>query len=89
MKIKICGMKYTYNIHEISALQPDFMGFIFYPASSRFVGYDFNENIVKAVPDSIRKVGVFVNESVENVIAIAARFEFENLPVGVAQGALF
>ena len=76
MKIKICGMKYADNIRDVSALQPDFMGFIFYPASSRFVGYDFNETIVKAVPDSIRKVGVFVNESVENVIAIAARFEF-------------
>ena len=69
MKIKICGMKYADNISKVAALQPDFMGFIFYPASSRFVGYDFDENIVKTVPDSIRKVGVFVNESVENVIA--------------------
>jgi phosphoribosylanthranilate isomerase len=33
MKIKICGMKFPKNILEIGALQPDFMGFIFYPKS--------------------------------------------------------
>ena len=70
-------MKYADNIRDVSALQPDFMGFIFYPASSRFVGYDFDESIVKAVPNGIRKVGVFVNESVENVMATAARFGFD------------
>ena len=74
MRIKICGMKYADNVREVGSLQPDFMGFIFYPASTRFVGYDFDENIVKAVPNGIRKVGVFVNESVENIIATAARF---------------
>jgi phosphoribosylanthranilate isomerase len=30
MKIKICGMKYPENIQEIAALQPDYLGFIFY-----------------------------------------------------------
>jgi phosphoribosylanthranilate isomerase len=29
MKLKICGMKYPENI-EVAALQPDYMGFIFW-----------------------------------------------------------
>ncbi len=39
LKVKICGMKF--NIQKISDLLPDFMGFIFYPNSPRFVGFDF------------------------------------------------
>ncbi|WP_341665227.1 hypothetical protein [Blattabacterium cuenoti] len=30
-----------FNIQKISDLLPDFMGFIFYPNSPRFVGFDF------------------------------------------------
>lgn len=69
MKVKICGMKYPENIAEIAALKPDFMGFIFYSPSKRFVGEDFPESSLNNIPDSIRKTGVFVDESIENIIA--------------------
>jgi len=36
MKIKICGMKFSDNIQEVAALQPDFLGFIFYKKSLRY-----------------------------------------------------
>jgi phosphoribosylanthranilate isomerase len=36
MKLKICGMKYPENIIEVAALQPDYMGFIFWEKSSRY-----------------------------------------------------
>ncbi|AGW86176.1 hypothetical protein K645_1986 [Blattabacterium sp. (Nauphoeta cinerea)] len=39
LKIKVCGMKF--EIHKIYDLFPDFIGFIFYPNSPRFVGFDF------------------------------------------------
>ena len=38
MLIKVCGMREAGNIAEVKALQPDFIGLIFYPKSSRFVG---------------------------------------------------
>ena len=38
MKFKVCGMKYEDNIQQVLELAPDFMGFIFYPKSPRFVG---------------------------------------------------
>ncbi|WP_035694801.1 phosphoribosylanthranilate isomerase [Flavobacterium soli] len=62
MKIKICGMKYPENIAEVSKLQPDFLGFIFWEKSPRF----FDVEIPK-LPDSIQKVGVFVDASLEEI----------------------
>lgn len=63
MKIKICGMKYPENINVIALLKPDYLGFIFYSASKRFVGDDFKLLDSGELTDEIEKVGVFVNES--------------------------
>jgi len=63
MKIKICGMKYPDNILETGALLPDYMGFIFWEKSARFF-----DGEIPQLDESIKKVGVFVNESVENII---------------------
>lgn len=77
MKIKICGMKYAENIADIAALKPDFMGFIFYPKSKRYVGEDFQKSIVENIPEGIKKVGVFVNESFENIVAKCAEYDLD------------
>jgi phosphoribosylanthranilate isomerase len=66
IKIKICGMKDTDNIREVSALKPDYMGFIFYEPSPRFVGVDFA--IPEDFPVSIKRVGVFVDHSEKFVL---------------------
>jgi phosphoribosylanthranilate isomerase len=58
MKLKICGMRDEKNILEVAALHPQYMGFIFYPKSPRYVGDDFK---MPALPSSISRVGVFVN----------------------------
>jgi phosphoribosylanthranilate isomerase len=63
MKIKICGMKYPENIKDIALLNPDYLGFIFYPESKRFVGDDFELLDSGELTGNIKKVGVFVNES--------------------------
>lgn len=77
MKIKICGMKFPKNIQEIAALQPDFMGFIFYPKSKRYVGTDFSPKSIQKVPSSIKKVAVFVNEEVNRILEIQRQFSFD------------
>jgi phosphoribosylanthranilate isomerase len=38
LKIKVCGMKFTANREAVEKLPVDFLGFIFYPESKRFVG---------------------------------------------------
>lgn len=54
------------NILDVAVLQPDFMGFIFYEKSKRYVGEGFV--IPKNFPKEIKRVGVFVNESPENIL---------------------
>ena len=60
-KIKICGMRDAENIQAVAGLQPDYMGFIFYEKSPRFVGSEFSVTGLNAV-------GVFVNESTEEIL---------------------
>lgn len=72
-------MKFPKNIQEIAALQPDFMGFIFYPKSKRYVGTDFSPKSIQKVPNSIKKVAVFVNEEVDRILKIQRQFNFDFL----------
>jgi phosphoribosylanthranilate isomerase len=65
MKIKICGLKYKNNIEQVAYLRPDYMGFIFYDKSKRFVGEDF---IMPVISSKIKKVGVFVNAKADYII---------------------
>ncbi|MEP5340558.1 MAG: phosphoribosylanthranilate isomerase [Algibacter sp.] len=63
MKLKICGMKYQDNMTEVAALQPDYLGFIFYDKSAR----NFDTSMPQ-ISISIKKTGVFVNEDLDHVI---------------------
>jgi phosphoribosylanthranilate isomerase len=62
IKIKICGMKFPENIKEIASSQPNYLGFIFYEKSPRHF-----ENLIPTLDKSIKKVGVFVNASLEEI----------------------
>jgi len=65
IKLKICGMRDSVNISEVAGVRPDYMGFIFYKDSPRYVG----ENVeFPPISSSIQKVGVFVNEQTERII---------------------
>ena len=55
---KICGLRSPENIINIDLLKPDFLGFIFYDKSPRYVSESLPETITP-------KVGVFVNETKE------------------------
>lgn len=69
-------MREPENIQAIANLNPDFLGFIFYPNSKRFVDID---NFLNIETDylGINKVAVFVNESVKNIIRIATLGNFK------------
>lgn len=70
-------MKYPDNIVAVSALHVDFMGFIFYPRSPRFIPGEEAETAVSAVANGVRKVGVFVNESIDTVKDTCARLNLD------------
>jgi len=68
MKIKVCGMVSPRNLEQVCALEPDFVGYIFYAGSKRFVGDSPDTALFHIPGPGIRKVGVFVNEKVSSVI---------------------
>lgn len=72
MKVKVCGMKYQDNIREVAALQPDYLGFIFHEKSLR----NF-ENTIPKLPDSIKKVGVFVDEKIEFICGLLEKHKLD------------
>ena len=73
VKLKICGMKYPENIKEISTLNPDYLGFIFWEKSSR----NMNLETIPEIPKSIKKVGVFVNASIQDIISKVNQYQLE------------
>ena len=70
--IKICGMKYPDNILEVGSLLPDYLGFIFWEKSTRYF-----DGIIPELPQSIKKVGVFVNESSSVILAKAQKYNLQ------------
>lgn len=77
LKIKVCGMRDPENISGVIADMPDFIGFIFYPKSSRFVGFEPSTEVLAVVPKSIKKVGVFVDETPEKVMEICQNWNLD------------
>ena len=65
IRMKVCGMCDVGNITDVSEIRPDFLGFIFYAPSPRYVGADFK---MPQLPAGIRRVGVFVNEINEVIL---------------------
>jgi len=78
MLLKICGLKYPENIQAVAALKPDFMGFIFYPKSPRYAE-PLDSTTLNALPATIKKIGVFVNEDLENILTIAYQYKLDGL----------
>jgi phosphoribosylanthranilate isomerase len=68
LKIKVCGMREKDNIQALLELNPDYIGFIFYERSVRYVGEHFDPSIASFVPPGVGKVGIFVNADQEDVI---------------------
>ena len=71
MQLKVCGMKY--NIQEVAALQPDYLGFIFYEKSPR----DVTNHTILKTPTNIKKVGVFVNTSIDFILSKISQHQLD------------
>lgn len=70
MLVKICGIKTIEAASVAVQAGADFIGFVFAP-SKRQITPNQAAIIAKTVPASVQKVGVFVNETVENIKDIA------------------
>lgn len=71
-KVKVCGLTQLDQIRKLVALQIDFLGFIFYKKSPRFVLNYLTLEEIKST-NHHGKVGVFVNENLEKIVEIAEK----------------
>ncbi|UJF29932.1 phosphoribosylanthranilate isomerase [Kaistella sp. 97-N-M2] len=72
MKLKVCGLTNLPQIQELASSKVHFLGFIFYEKSPRYVLNSLNLEEIRAIQHE-GKVGVFVNESLENIIHISEK----------------
>ncbi len=73
MIIKVCGMRDADNIQQVDAIKGiDWMGFIFWPKSKRFVSHQ-----PVHMPQRAKRVGVFVDEDIEHVRHIARQYRLD------------
>ena len=74
MQFKVCGITNIEQAEAISSQGAHFIGFIFYPSSKRYALANLSlEDIAAFKPATAKKVGVFVNETIENVLDTARK----------------
>jgi phosphoribosylanthranilate isomerase len=74
--LKVCGMQDPENLREVVQLHPNLVGYIFWEGSKRFVGHNPDPALF-VVPEGTRKVGVFVNASLQEVKETVARYSLD------------
>src|SRR5436190_9774000 len=72
MLIKICGITRAEDAHAAVAAGARAIGLIFWPSSPRFIDPHRARRIVATLPPFITAVGVFVNQPIEYVNAVAS-----------------
>jgi phosphoribosylanthranilate isomerase len=68
MNIKVCGITQLKQLQQLEAMNIDFAGLIFYKESSRYVGEKLNKKDIKTADFDLKKVGVFVNPEMIEVL---------------------
>lgn len=66
-KVKICGLSREQDIDYANEVLPEFIGFVFYPPSSRYVSPETGARLKERLDYRIAAVGVFVNEEPEKI----------------------
>ena len=77
MNIKVCGITELKQLQQLDGLDIDFAGLIFYPESPRYVGDKLPKREVKKADFDLKKVGVFVNPEMIDVLDAIDDFGLE------------
>lgn len=79
MKLKICGITEKCDIPAIIELNPDYMGFIFHPASPRDISRQVAQIPFNLIPSHIGRVAVFVDEPTRTVMSLVEKYGFTHV----------
>lgn len=103
MKIKVCGMRNAGNIAELQKLDIDFMGFIFWPKSPRYVQQiPSRAGLIPDLPsldgEGIKKsethdkriltVGVFVDDMPQNIVTRVYNYHLDYVQLHGSESAV-
>lgn len=70
-KIKICGLRRECDIEYANRLKPDYIGYVFWQKSRRYVTYERAAQLTAELDKEITPVGVFVDEEPQRVAQLA------------------
>jgi phosphoribosylanthranilate isomerase len=79
-RIKICGITSVDDALAVAQAGADAVGLNFYARSPRYIKPDLAREILRALPDGITKVGLFVDTPAAEVCRL-----FDDLPLGLIQ----
>ena len=77
MNIKVCGITEMKQLQQLDGLDIDFAGLIFYKDSPRFIGDKLDKAALKTADMDIRKVGVFVNPEMIEVLNAIDEYDLD------------
>ncbi|MBQ9441810.1 MAG: phosphoribosylanthranilate isomerase [Selenomonadaceae bacterium] len=78
-KIKFCGLTRAEDIFAVNEILPEFVGFVFYEESRRYIAQKNFLELKKNLSEKISSVGVFVDEKISIVAEIAKNLDFIQL----------
>lgn len=74
LKVKLCGFTEKNSLSAAINSGCDFIGFIFYEKSPRYISVDSASNLAQIIPDKISKVAVVVDADFSFLEEIATKF---------------
>ncbi|MCS1407910.1 MAG: N-(5'-phosphoribosyl)anthranilate isomerase [Verrucomicrobia subdivision 3 bacterium] len=77
VRTKICGI--TREADALAAVRSgvDALGFMFYPKSKRYTTPQRAHQIIRTLPPLVSRVGIFVNESIEQIMQVKETCELD------------
>ncbi len=79
MELKVCGITTDEDILSLTNLKIDRLGFIFYHMSKRYVYGKLIEDGLKAIPEHIKKTGVFVNAEITEIEQLIDQYHLDSI----------
>ncbi len=77
MNIKVCGITTLKQLQQLDGLNVDYAGLIFYKESPRYIGDDFDASELKNSDFDLKKVGVFVDPEMIDVLDAIDKYDLD------------
>ena len=69
-RIKMCGLRRPEDVEAVNELRPEYVGFVFFPGSRRYVTPEAARELKAGLDPGIKTVGVFVDETAKMVAGL-------------------